>query len=103
MERRSSALYGRLHAIVHGWVQGVSFRAFTVERARRLRLTGWVRNLPDGTVETVAIGPRQALDAFGEWLQHGPSAADVKRVDLTIGDAVDPDEIFTTFEIRYDD
>ena len=98
-----SALYGRLHAIVHGWVQGVSFRAYAVERARRLRLTGWVRNLPDGTVETVAIGPRQALDDYVAWLNHGPSTADVKRVDVTIADAVDPDEVFTAFEIRYDD
>jgi acylphosphatase len=68
-----------------------------------LRLTGWVRNRPDGTVETVAIGPRQALDSYLDWLHHGPPTADVKRVDVTIADAVDPEERFTNFDVRYDD
>ena len=46
----------RLHVIVEGRVQGVSFRYYTALTARRYNLTGWVRNLPDGTVETVAEG-----------------------------------------------
>jgi acylphosphatase len=97
------ALYGRLHAVVHGQVQGVSFRAYAVDRARRLRLTGWVCNLIDGTVETVAIGPRLAIDAYVDWLHHGPINAKVERVDVTITDAADPDEVFTSFDVRYDD
>ncbi|MHB8626714.1 MAG: acylphosphatase [Aggregatilineales bacterium] len=98
-----SALYGKLHAVVHGWVQGVSFRAYAVERARRLRLTGWVRNRPDGAVETVAVGPRHALDSYVDWLHRGPPNAEVKQVDATITDAADPDEMFTSFEVRYGD
>jgi len=98
-----SALHRRLHAIVYGWVQGVSFRAYAVDRARRLRLAGWVRNRPDGTVETIAIGPGRAIDAYADWLHHGPPTAKVDRVDVTITDAADPGELFTSFEVRYDD
>ncbi|NJL92227.1 MAG: acylphosphatase [Anaerolineae bacterium] len=52
----------RLHALVHGRVQGVSFRATTQQTAQQLNLTGWVRNRPDGTVEVLAEGPRAALE-----------------------------------------
>lgn len=89
----------RLHAVVHGRVQGVGFRIATVERARQLRLTGWVRNLPDDTVETVAVGPRESLEAFAMWLHSGPLGARVTKVDLAWSDAGVP---FRAFEIRYD-
>ena len=72
--------YERLHAVVSGQVQGVNFRYYTIERARQLRLTGWVKNLPDGTVEALAEGPRPALDKFLEFLRHGPPAAAVTDV-----------------------
>jgi acylphosphatase len=52
----------RLHAIVHGHVQGVSFRFYTVEVAMHLQITGWVRNLANGGVEVMAEGTRQELD-----------------------------------------
>jgi acylphosphatase len=71
----------QLHAVVHGRVQGVSFRHYTMLRARELGLTGWVRNLPDGTVETTAEGDKTALDALLDFLQDGPPAAHVSRVD----------------------
>jgi len=70
----------QLHAIVHGRVQGVNFRSSTIAQARRLRLTGWVRNNADGSVEVVAEGPRAALDKLLEFLHHGPSAAHVSQV-----------------------
>jgi len=70
----------RLHAFVEGLVQGVNFRYYTVNRARSLGLTGWVANLRDGRVETVAEGPRDALEAFLAYLHEGPPSARVRHV-----------------------
>jgi acylphosphatase len=92
------AQQAQLHAIIHGRVQGVSFRYYTQEQAERLKLTGWVRNLRDGTVETTAVGPREALDTFLKWLHQGPSGARVTGVDV---DWTDFPQTFDTFEIRY--
>ena len=72
-----------LHAIVHGRVQGVHFRVYTAREAGRLRLRGWVRNLPDGTVEVKAAGDVESLDALERWLGQGPPSARVLRVDAT--------------------
>lgn len=71
----------RLHAIVHGRVQGVNFRYYTTLTAQALALDGWVANRPDGTVEVVAEGPRPALEQLLAFLHQGPSHADVERVD----------------------
>ena len=72
----------RLRAIVRGRVQGVNFRAFTAEHARRLGLVGWVRNLLDGrTVEVVAEGPLPALEALLARLREGPRFCRVETVD----------------------
>jgi acylphosphatase len=70
----------RVHVIVEGHVQGVGFRYFTVEQARRLGLSGWVRNLPSGAVEAEAEGPREDLLTFLELLEEGPAGAYVRRV-----------------------
>ena len=68
--------------IVHGRVQGVGFRYHTRIAASQLGLTGYVRNLPDGTVEIIAEGTSQSLNQLVEWAKEGPPAADVKHVDL---------------------
>lgn len=70
----------RLHAIVEGYVQGVGFRQTTAYRARRLGLTGWVKNRDDGSVETIAEGPRDDLEAFVDFLNRGPQEAEVANV-----------------------
>lgn len=88
----------QLHAIVHGHVQGVSFRYNAQLEAQRLRLKGWVRNLPDRTVETVAVGDQTQLDRYLNWLKQGPTGARVTRVDEAWGDS---SETYTSFEIRY--
>jgi acylphosphatase len=62
-------------------VQGVGFRASAAHEARRLGLSGWVRNLPDGTVELEARGAPAAVDALVAWLGHGPRGARVTGVD----------------------
>jgi len=71
----------RVHLVVSGIVQGVSFRYYTVEEARRLGLAGWVRNLPDGRVEVEAEGERPALEALVAWCRRGPPAARVDGVE----------------------
>lgn len=88
----------RLHATVHGRVQGVSFRYYTARRARDLGLTGYVRNQPDGTVEVVAEGQRARVEELLSFLQVGPRAAFVTDVDLNWTEpAGRPDR----FEVRY--
>jgi acylphosphatase len=77
----------RLEAVIHGRVQGVFFRRGTLEEARRLKLTGTVRNLPDGTVRVLAEGEREPLEALLAWLRHGPEFAWVDSVDVVWGDA----------------
>jgi len=72
----------RLHAVVHGRVQGVNFRYYTVRNAQALGLTGWVANRWDSTVETVAEGGREALTQFQDFLHRGPPSAMVQRVDV---------------------
>eukprot|EP00831_Metopus_contortus_P006159 TRINITY_DN12321_c0_g1_i1.p2 TRINITY_DN12321_c0_g1~~TRINITY_DN12321_c0_g1_i1.p2 ORF type:complete len:318 (-),score=103.43 TRINITY_DN12321_c0_g1_i1:382-1335(-) len=71
----------QLHAIVHGQVQGVWFRGWTREIAGEIGVTGWVRNLPDGTVETLAQGDANQLDRFQIRLKDGPPLARVTRID----------------------
>jgi acylphosphatase len=71
----------QLHCYVRGRVQGVFFRASIQREAKRLGLTGWVRNLSDGAVEFVAEGEEQELRGLLGWAQRGPSAARVDRVD----------------------
>ena len=71
-----------VHIVVHGSVQGVFFRASTQSQATEHSLTGWVRNLPDGTVEIHAEGEKESLDRFIEWCRQGPPAANVQRLDL---------------------
>lgn len=72
----------RLHAIIHGRVQGVGFRAFVIENGLTLGAKGWARNKWDGTVEVVAEGDRQLLERFLIVLRRGPRMANVTQVDL---------------------
>jgi acylphosphatase len=85
-------------AEVRGRVQGVGFRHFTRSTARRLDLRGFVRNEPGGTVTVVAEGPRGALDALVEALHEGPSAADVRSVDVSWEE---PRGEFSGFSVAY--
>ncbi len=67
--------------LVSGRVQGVGFRVATQTQAQSLGLVGWVRNLPDGRVETLACGSAQQLAAFASWLEHGPRLARVDELE----------------------
>lgn len=88
----------RLSAIVHGRVQGVNFRYYTQRRAIELGLTGYVRNLWNGTVEVVAEGPRPEVDKLLAFLHAGPRSAFVSQVDARWPA---PTGEFTRFEVRY--
>lgn len=70
----------RVRAIISGRVQGVSYRASTVDEARRCGLVGWVRNRHDGTVELEAEGPTEKIDELLAWCKNGPPAARVDSV-----------------------
>ena len=81
---------------VRGRVQGVGFRYHTQHQAQQLGITGWVRNLSDGTVEALICGNEQAVNAMLAWLRHGPSMADVS--DLEIHTTTDSNS-YTSFDI----
>jgi acylphosphatase len=87
----------RVHLVIEGLVQGVSFRAFASDEALKLGLKGWVKNLPDGRVETIAEGPRDRLEAFVAWCQHGPDMARVSGVNTDWASATDE---FRSFGVR---
>ncbi|MFT6464052.1 acylphosphatase [Halopseudomonas sp.] len=72
-----------LQGYVRGQVQGVGFRQATVRQANKLGISGWVRNLPDGSVEVMLCGEEPALEAMTAWLRAGPDAASVDAVELT--------------------
>lgn len=72
----------QVQLVVRGRVQGVYFRASTQREARRLGLSGWVRNRPDGFVEMLAEGEEDGLKDLIAWANRGPSAARVERVDV---------------------
>ncbi|HME69759.1 MAG TPA: acylphosphatase [Myxococcota bacterium] len=71
----------RRRLIVRGRVQGVAFRYATRERARALGVDGWVRNLPDGSVEAVLEGEPGLVDELAAFCRVGPPAARVDRVE----------------------
>jgi acylphosphatase len=70
------------HVLITGRVQGVFFRAWAVEQANALGVTGWVRNCPDRRVETHVEGEQAAVEQMIERLQRGPPAARVEDVRL---------------------
>ena len=87
-----------LHAVVHGRVQGVYFRTFVSRRGAELGLTGYARNLPDGTVEVWAEGETAQLQRLLDHLATGPPTARVEKVDTEWSEHT---EGHTAFRIRY--
>lgn len=68
------------HLLIRGVVQGVGFRWFLLQEARKLRVNGWVRNLRDGRVEALLCGPQAAVAALIYWASSGPAGARVDEV-----------------------
>ena len=88
-----------MHAIVNGRVQMVAYRIYVQDSAGELGLTGWVRNLPDGSVELVAQGDKEVLKELVEYLHEGSLLAKVESVDITWRS---PKEEYEDFSIRHD-
>jgi len=83
--------------IVSGVVQGVSYRYSTKQKADELRLIGFVRNLPDGSVEAVAEGEEEDVERLIEWCKRGPRGARVDKADVEWDE---PSGRFAAFSIR---
>lgn len=83
---------------IQGRVQGVCYRQATKETALHLGLTGWARNCPDGSVEAIFEGEREAVEAAIAWCRQGPPAARVTDVEVEWNAFQDE---FSGFEIRF--
>lgn len=91
---------GCVRLTVMGTVQGVGFRAYVRNEARRLGVTGWVRNCANGSVEVLACGPEAALEALIERIAQGPVGAQVARMER---EAADEGRAPESFLVRYDE
>ena len=85
----------RIHLIVSGIVQGVGFRRFALREARRFALTGWVRNIPDGSVEIEVQGASDNLERFTSWARRGAPTGKVDRVEEKILEVVEDEKEFS--------
>jgi acylphosphatase len=72
----------RAHLRIYGRVQGVFFRSTMREVALELGVNGWVRNMPDGSVEAVVEGEREKVEELIKWAHRGPPLAKVERVEV---------------------
>jgi len=76
----------RVRLMISGRVQGVFYRASCREEAEARGLAGWVRNLPDGCVETLVQGPREQVESMIRWCYVGPPHAQVSKIDVSYED-----------------
>ncbi|SFM73273.1 acylphosphatase [Thermodesulforhabdus norvegica] len=88
----------RVHLYISGRVQGVFFRDYMRDTARKVGATGWVRNLPDGRVEAVVEGEADAVNAVVNWCYRGSPASRVDNVEIS--EDIYSGE-FSDFQIRY--
>ncbi|HHF55963.1 MAG TPA: acylphosphatase [Thermoplasmatales archaeon] len=87
----------RAHVRIYGKVQGVWFRAHTKDMADKLGIKGWVRNVPDGSVEAVFEGDDESVEKIIEWCHRGPPLARVEGVEVEYEEPKGEEK----FEIRY--
>lgn len=94
----SEQIMERVHLLVRGRVQGVAFRAYTQMEARKLNLSGYVRNLPDGRVEILAEGKKESVARLILWAHQGSPVSVVEEVIEKSSEATGE---FSSFEITY--
>ena len=87
----------RVNIFVSGLVQGVFFRASTSQKAKKLGLTGWVRNTVDGRVEIIAEGKKEKIQELLKWAEKGSSFSRVENLEV---EWEEPKDDFTSFEIK---
>ena len=87
----------RAHLRIQGTVQGVWFRASMRTEALRLGIQGWVRNVPNGSVEAVVEGRREQVDLLIAWAHEGPEHASVDDVSVTW---IEGGDVMDGFEVR---
>lgn len=87
----------KVRILVSGRVQGVYFRAFTQKEAKKHKLSGFAKNLPDGRVEVVAAGTKEAVEKLIQWCHKGPVTARVDHIETEDLSGID---IPAGFEIR---
>ncbi len=87
-----------LEARVYGFVQGVGYRFYVIQRARELNVTGYVKNLKDGSVLVHAEGDKETLDKVLQLLKKGPSGARVNDVEIEWGEGRGN---YNSFDVRY--
>ncbi len=83
---------------ISGKVQGVCYRDAAQKQARKLSITGWVRNMPDGTVEILCRGESGAIEKFISWCKNGSPAASVRSVDVE-KQPLDNEKLHDSFDI----
>lgn len=88
-----------LHALVFGYVQGVGYRKFVKQQATKLGLVGWVRNLPEGTVEFEVFGDEDSIEDLLAVCRRGPFLAQVKTIDTSWEEKDFP---YSEFILRHD-
>jgi acylphosphatase len=88
----------RVHLLISGRVQGVYFRQGMVQTAEKNNVLGWVRNLPDDSVEAILEGNDSNIDAVIEWARFGPAGAVVDELKIIEENYIGE---FSEFEIHY--
>ena len=86
------------HVYVSGYVQGVAFRYTAIRQARRLGVTGWVRNLRDGRVELLIEGEESLVNEIVDWCRHGPRTASVSGIQT---ESLPYTGKFSDFDVRF--
>jgi len=88
-----------VHVFISGRVQKVGFRFLTKMKAKELALSGWVRNLPDGRVETTIVGDKEKVDEMIKWLHQGSPLARVDSIEVK-DKVIKEDPFDSNFTIR---
>lgn len=86
------------HLKITGKVQGVFFRSNAQEKAESLGLTGYVKNMPDSSVEAVVQGEKDQIEPFISWAKEGPSSAKVNNIAINWQPL---EKNFSSFRISY--
>ena len=88
-----------MHIVIYGRVQGVFFRQSTYELAQQIRLTGYVRNKINGTVEAVFEGPEVQIKKMLDWCHKGPAHASVQGIEIVSKESIETN-LYETFSIK---